>query len=553
MQARLRHLIGASLPFAGTFHSFCAKFLRREGMHIGVDPNFVIFDDQDQIDLVKLILKELDFPKQFSPRSILTNIGQAKHELISPSQYERIAQGFFQEHVARAYSLYQKRLTKNKALDFDDLLLKTVETLDQIDSVRQLYQRRFQHVLIDEYQDTNRAQYAIAKLIAWKHQNLTAVGDASQSIYRWRGADYRNLDYLNQDFPNLKTIKLEQNYRSTQTILDAAYHVIAHNKSHPILSLWTDSTGGDKLKLFQAEDEKDEAVYVITQARRMKDLSSAVLYRTNAQSRALEEACIRAGVSYTLVGGVKFYERKEIKDILAYLRLLVNPLDEVSLNRAAKNGKRRLSKIMELMTKIDLANLVTSEIFDQVLAATGYTDKFDINSEEDLARLENIGELRSVTLQFDTLTNFLENVALVEQSAASQAEADQTNSLTLMTVHSSKGLEFDQVFLVGLEEGIFPHSRSIFDPLELEEERRLCYVALTRARQHLHLSYARRRMFFGGTPSGKTSRFVSEIPRHLIDGAIDVPNSSNLSLVDDSLIEQLLDDELDVDAFLRDS
>lgn len=556
MQQRLKDLIGAQLPFAGTFHSFCAKFLRREGYHLGLDRNFVIYDDQDQIDLIKLILKDYDMPKQFKPRGVLSTIGQAKHEMLTPDKYERIAQGFFQEHVAKVYREYQKRLAKNKALDFDDLLLRTVDVLTQIDQVRQQYQRRFSQVLIDEYQDTNKAQYQIAKLIAQEHQNITVVGDASQSIYRWRGADYRNLEYLEKDFPSLTTIKLEQNYRSTQPILDAAFAVIGNNRSHPILSLWTDKKEGDLLTLIETEDEKDEAWRIVNRFSKFDQDQAAILYRTNAQSRAFEEACIRAGLPYTLVGGVKFYERKEIKDVLAYLRLLQNPSDEVSINRAEKNGKRRLAKIMSLVANLDVNNLVTSEIFDQVMQATGYLDKFDPKVEADLARLENLKELRSVTLQFDQMTDFLENVALVEQTAQSQQDSDQPPRVTLMTIHASKGLEFDQVFVAGMEEGVFPHSRSLFDPIELEEERRLCYVALTRARTGLYLSYARNRVFYGGS-SGKISRFISEIPEKLIRNTGGMSTTAgrtsnrSLSLDEDFVLDQFLDDEIDIDELLR--
>lgn len=555
MQHRLKALIGAHLPFAGTFHSFCAKFLRREGMHDAIGPNFVIYDDQDQIDLIKLILKKLDLPKQFSPRGVLSTIGQAKHELLTPDEYQRIAQGYFQENVAEVYRHYQKRLTQNQAVDFDDLLVKTVHILSQVDEVRQRYQRRFQHVLIDEYQDTNKAQYLIAKLIAQEHHQLTVVGDAAQSIYRWRGADYRNLEYLSNDFPDLTTIRLEQNYRSTQPILDAAYAVISNNRSHPILSLWTDQTAGDRLTLFEAEDEKEEANYVISQLNKAAAREVAVLYRTNAQSRAFEEACIRAGIPYSLVGGVKFYERKEIKDILAYLRLLLNPLDEVSLNRAAKNGKRRLQNLLTLASSIDVANIVTSELFDQVVQSTTYLDKFDARVEADLARLENLKELRSVTLQFDNLVDFLENVALVEQSAQSQSANQEPAVITLMTVHASKGLEFDQVFVAGLEEGIFPHSRSLFDPVELEEERRLCYVALTRARTQLHLSYARNRVYFGTGNRSAVSRFISEIPENLLISQNRYTGNTSLSRrpseFEDSMLDQFLADEIDIDDFLR--
>jgi len=557
MQERLKKLVGVKLPFAGTFHSFCAKFLRTEGIHLGITGNYVIYDDTDQMDLIKLIHKEMNLDKQFKPRSLLSRIGGAKHELLTPKQYKNVAQGYFQETVAEVYQRYQFILEDNNALDFDDLLVKTVKVLQEIDEVRQTYQRRFKHVLIDEYQDTNKAQYLIAKLIAEQHQNLTVVGDASQSIYRWRGADYRNLDYLQNDFPGLTTIRLEQNYRSTQSILDAAHAVISNNRSHPILALWTDKKEGEKLKLYEAQDEKDEAEYMTRQLDTSEINQTAVLYRTNAQSRAFEEVLIRRGIPYSLVGGVKFYDRKEVKDILAYMRLLANPQDLVSLNRAEKNGgKRRLRALLELQKKVDIQNTMTVELFDLVLAKTKYLDKFDPKVEADVARIENVNELRSVATQFEKLLEFLENVALVEKSTLAQESSEhRLPVVTLMTIHSSKGLEFDQVFVAGLEEGVFPHSRSMLDPAELEEERRLCYVALTRARTQLHLSYAQQRLFYGGQTKGVISRFVSEIPEKLIESLNAYKTTVKLTKrkptsMEDDLLDQFLSDEIDIDALL---
>lgn len=557
MQNRLRTLVGVHLPFAGTFHSFCAKLLRREGHHIGIPTNYLIYDDADQIDLLKLIIKELDLPKQFTPRSLQSQIGEAKNQLLSPRQFADMARGYFQETVAQAYNHYQNKLDKNHALDFDDLLLKTVLLLQNQTQVREYYSHKFKHVLIDEYQDTNTAQYVIAKLLAQTHQGLTAVGDASQSIYRWRGADYRNLDYLQRDFPDLTVIKLERNYRSTQIILDAAYSVIANNTSHPILSLWTEQKEGDKITLFQALDEQEEAQYIIRQLNTQAHATeTAVLYRINAQSRALEEACIRAGVPYNLVGGVKFYERKEVKDILSYMRLLQNPSDEVSLNRVVKLGKRRLQAFQEKTRQLDTTSLVTAELFDQVLDATDYLARFDTASPEDMSRIENIKELKSVATQFERLSDFLENVALVEKNTLLQANDLGMNlkpKLTLMTIHASKGLEFDQVFLVGLEEGIFPHSRSLMDSAELEEERRLCYVALTRAKKQLCLTYSQSRLFFGGRQHGVVSRFISEIPENLLQSSMHAsyqPSTRQRMVVDDSLIDQFLNDEIDIDKLL---
>lgn len=556
MQERLKQLVDVKLPFAGTFHSFCAKFLRREGIHLGISQNYLIYDDADQMDVIKLVCRQMDLDTQFKPRALLSRIGVAKHELLSPKQYRNIAQGYFQETVAAVYERYQSILAENQALDFDDLLLKTVDVLQQIDEVRQAYQRRFQYVLIDEYQDTNKAQYLIAQLIAHKHRNLTVVGDASQSIYRWRGADYRNLDYLQTDFADIQTVRLEQNYRSTQPILDAAYAVISNNRSHPILSLWTNQTVGNKLNLYEAKDEKDEAYYVVNQLSLVGKETAAVLYRTNAQSRVFEEILIRQGIPYSLVGGVKFYERKEVKDVLAYLRLLFHPEDTVALNRAQKNGKRRLQSVLTLSEKIDTTSLVTVELFDKVLEVTKYLDKYDPKVEADLVRIENVKELRSVATQFENLSEFLENVALVEKNTLAQLSSqDKTPRVTLMTIHASKGLEFDQVFVVGLEEGIFPHSRSILDPAELEEERRLCYVALTRARTNLHLTHAQQRLFYGGQTRGVVSRFIGEIPEELLVPKNIFTSSKKvtkrkLTAVEDDILDQFLADEIDIDALL---
>ena len=403
--------------------------------------------------------------------------------------------------VVRVYLAYQQLLKKYKALDFDDLLIEAVKLL------REQPEKRWRYVLVDEYQDTNKAQYEITKLLAKKYQNLTAVGDFSQSIYSWRGADYRNLLLLKQDFPGLKTINLEQNYRSTQIILDAANKVISKNKNHPILKLWTAKGGGEKIELYEADSETDEAKYVISQ---MKNNYSdyAVLYRTNAQSRVFEEAFLHAGVPYVLVGGTRFYERKEIKDVVCYLRLVMNPEDDVARKRAEKIGKGRLAKLEATGNK-------TIEILDSVLKSTGYIELFNPDDEEDLARLENIKELRSVAMEFPKLPEFLENIALTEREANRRRSSG--SAVTLMTLHAAKGLEFKNVFMVGMEEGLFPHSRALMEPEQMEEERRLCYVGMTRAMDKLHLTYARRRLYFGTRANNPVSRFVADIPEELIE------------------------------------
>ena len=541
MRDRISHLVGSSkpadhrqlmtdIPYAGTFHAFAAKLLRKEGHAIGIAPNFVIYDQNDQADAIKMILDEFDLsPKNFHPRSVLATISGAKNELIGPTEYPQYARGFFQETVARIYLRYQALLHEHAALDFDDLLGETVRLFQNNDEAVKKYQNIFSHILVDEYQDTNHAQYSITKLLAKKHRNICIVGDAAQSIYAWRGADFRNLMRFQTDYPEARVIALEQNYRSTQTILDAAHAVVSKNTGHPILKLWTNNKGGDHVLLYEAGNEQDEAKFVITTIRSLapslhpKDF--AVLYRTNAQSRLLEEAFLHEGIPYILVGGVRFYDRKEIKDVLSYLRVLANPKDMISYRRIEKLGKGRLDKFLmyqEIYNKRGVKEKITLDTLDQVLTETGYLELFDKENEEDLMRLENIKELRSVATQFSDLHLFLENVALVEQDyfpdKKVQISNGQKDAVTLMTLHAAKGLEFPVVFMVGMEEGLFPHSRSLLDPSQIEEERRLCYVGITRAKEKLFLSYASRRLFFGSRTSNAVSRFIVDIPEHLLGG-----------------------------------
>ncbi|MEK7565822.1 MAG: UvrD-helicase domain-containing protein, partial [Patescibacteria group bacterium] len=513
MKERVTKLIFSSvLPFAGTFHSLCAKILRADGKEINIPSNFVIYDDNDTIDLIKQVMEKMNLsPKNTNPNAIATTIGGAKNQLISALEYPQYARGFFQETVSQIYLSYQKALKENTALDFDDLIMETVRLFQKSPQALACYQEKFRYILVDEYQDTNKAQFELTKLLAKRYQNICVVGDFSQSIYSWRGADYKNLLSFKSEFPNAKTFHLEENYRSTQKILDAAYSVISKNVSHPILKLWTKKDGGEKIILYEAKNEQDEAKYVISQIGQICQISQmsysdfAVLYRTNAQSRALEEAFLHEGLPYVLVGGTRFYERKEIKDIIAYLRLAHNPRDTVSQKRAEKIGKGRLNKLSVILTCLPWKgpeSLTTLELLDEIVQATGYLDLFDEENEEDLARLENIKELRSVAESFPTLVEFLENIALVEKE--SRRHSDK-NAITLMTLHAAKGLEFPIVFLVGMEEGLFPHSRSLRDRLEIEEERRLCYVGITRAREKLYLTYARRRRFFGAYTKGVLS------------------------------------------------
>lgn len=532
MKNRIRSLIAgvkenrSELPYAGTFHSLAVRILRREGQHIGIPSNFVIYDEQDQIDAVKSIMKNLDISiKNFSPRAILHTISEAKNELISATEYPQYARGYFQETVARVYLEYQKLLMDNIALDFDDLLSKTVYLFQKKPDVLGKYQEAYKYILVDEYQDTNKAQYILTKLLSARYRNISVVGDASQSIYKWRGADFRNILNFKTDFPDVKEFHLEQNYRSTQIILDAAYAVISHNTSHPILKLWTANTKGENIQLYEARNEQDEATFIVTtilQANRTYT-DFAVLYRTNAQSRVLEEALLHAGIPYILVGGTRFYERKEIKDVLAYLRVLSNKKDSVSYSRLQKLGKARLGKFDTFAAEIEhdnkLVSLTTLELLDQVLERTDYLSLYDANVEEEAYRLENIKELRSVAAEYPELSAFLENVALVEREYEPdtvKAREQSRSAVTLMTMHAAKGLEFPFVFVVGMEEGLFPHSRSLMDREELEEERRLCYVAFTRAKTHLYLTYANKRLFFGTRTQNSISRFIADIPEDVL-------------------------------------
>ncbi|MDD5415508.1 MAG: UvrD-helicase domain-containing protein [Candidatus Daviesbacteria bacterium] len=544
-------------PMMGTFHSFCARVLRRDGKVLKLPPGFAIYDEGDALDAVKEAMGNLNIPLQkTSPFSVRSTISGAKNELISSLEYPQYARGYFQEIVAKIYLEYQKILERNHALDFDDLLLYVIKLFQAEPAILTRYQIQFKYILIDEYQDTNPAQYLISKYLSNRHKNICVVGDASQSVYSFRGADFRNIVNFQKDYPNVAIFNLEQNYRSTQNILDAAFAVISKNKSHPILKLWTKKDGGEKIEVVETRNEVEEANFVVDKIVHSSELlvhskdkkttnyelrtlnSYAILYRTNAQSRALEEQFLKVGIPYKLVGGVSFYARKEIKDILAYLRLLQNPEDSISLKRAEKIGKGRLSKAIELRSVIlsdnEGSNLYSSappqndnlpyttlELLDKILQATGYLAYLDDSSEEGKMRAENVKELRSVAEQFSDLTEFLEKVALVENGNI-PGQKRKTNSkqpvdaVTLMTLHSAKGLEFPIVFMVGMEEGLFPHSRSMLDVRELEEERRLMYVGITRAKEKLYLTYTGQRLYFGTRSNNLVSRFLIDIPENLI-------------------------------------
>ncbi len=528
MIERIKKLAGhlSAQPIMGTFHSFCAKILRREGKVLGLPPGFAIYDEGDALDGVKEAMSNLNIPTQkTSPNAVRNTISGAKNELISSLEYPQYARGYFQETVAKIYLEYQKILERNKALDFDDLLLSVIKLFQAEPVILTKFQIQFRYILIDEYQDTNPAQYLISKYLANRHKNICVVGDASQSIYSFRSADYRNILNFEKDYPNAKVFNLEQNYRSTQNILDAAHAVISKNRSHPILKLWTNRDGGQKIEVVETRNEVEEALFILSQLGKTKLSDYAVLYRTNAQSRSLEEQFLRSGIPYKLVGGVSFYQRKEIKDVLSYLRLIQNPTDSVALKRAEKVGKKRLEKVLEISGK----SMTTIELLDLILQKSGYLAYLDDGTDEGKGRLENVKELKSVAEEFPNLADFLENVALVE--AGDRPKTQTSEGVTLMTLHSAKGLEFPVVFMVGMEEGLFPHSRSMLDSSELEEERRLCYVGITRAKEKIYLTYTRQRLYFGTRSNNLVSRFLADIPQNLI--------SANTNFKDQ---DQLLDD-----------
>ena len=539
MKERVLRLTNQAPAFAGTFHSFCVRILRREGRTIDIPPDFLIYDDDDSKEAIKEVLDNLNLSiDKHNPAAISSQISEAKNQMLTPTQYAEFAQGEWQKKIFKIWIEYEKLLEKIGALDFDDLLLKAVKLFEASPQTLFRWQQMLTHVFVDEWQDTNKVQYKLIKQVVGDAKNLTAVGDASQSIYMWRGADFRNINYLMKDYPNIKIVNLEQNYRSTQTILDAANSIIKRNTSHPVLNLWTNKNGGSKIKIYMARSELDEARFLINEIENLtinhqpliiQNSDIAVLYRTNAQSRVLEEGFLHAGIPYVLVGGVRFYSRAEIKDVLSYLRLLVNPKDNVSRKRIEKLGVKRYEKFKDFVKEFEANHpggeiVTTLDLLDSVLQKTDYLSKYQRETEENISRLENIKELRSVATEFSDIHEFLENVALVEAEQNEKGiqhvthNSQPNNSVTLMTLHAAKGLEFPVVFIVGMEEGLFPHSRSLFDINQLEEERRLAYVGITRAKDLLYLTYASRRLFFGQKTSNPPSRFIIDIPENLLDG-----------------------------------
>lgn len=508
------------LGFSGTFHTFCAKLLRKYGATVGLNPHYVIFDTGDSETLMKNILKDLSIdPKQSKPGMFLSLISKMKNDLVTQKMAEERARDYLYRQVAKVWREYQERLRKNNAVDFDDLLVKAVQVL-KIKEIREEVNELLQWILVDEYQDTNKAQFEITKLLAGERHNITAVGDAAQAIYSFRGADYRNLSLLEETYPELITVGLPKNYRSTQSILDAAYGVVSNNVNHPTLRLASTREVGQKINLYEAVDEKDEAKYIVDQCHKISNLGEevAILYRTNAQSRAFEDELLRRDIPYKLIGGLRFYNRAEVKDLIAYLRLINNQGEDVSRQRIEKIGKRKAAIFDDWLFRQDKKKLTTSqpgELLEEVVNVTNFLDRFDERDEEDVARLENINELLAVASEYETVGQFLESAALSE----SDIKQHRSNAkINLMTIHAAKGLEFPEVFVVGLEEGIFPHSRSVFEggKEEIEEERRLMYVAMTRAKENLTISFARSRLIFGGRHHSIPSRFLAEIQGDLI-------------------------------------
>lgn len=585
MKERVEKLLGPAAEdiWISTFHSMCVRILRRDIDRIGINRNFTILDTTDQLSVIKNILKDRNIdPKKFEPRTILGTISSAKNELMNPEQYAKQPLGPYEQQVAEIYTDYQKRLKKNQALDFDDLIMTTIHLFKRVPEVLEYYQRKFQYIHVDEYQDTNRAQYTLVNLMADRLKNLCVVGDSDQSIYRWRGADIANILSFEKDYPNAEVVLLEQNYRSTKRILEAANRVIDNNIGRKKKNLWTENDEGQKIIHYQADSEKSEAQFVVGKMRELmrqdptRTLGDfAILYRTNAQSRVMEEMLLMSNINYTIVGGTKFYDRKEIKDILAYLRLIANPDDDISLQRIVNVPKRGIGattvdkianyatqhdiSIYTALAEVDLIGvsgratsqlkefrsliegyvqmqeyISVTELVEEVLEKSGYREMLKADKTiESQSRLENIDEFLSVTKNFEekyddkSLVAFLTDLALVADiDKLDEEDPAQQEGVILMTLHAAKGLEFPVVFLIGMEEGVFPHSRSLFEEAEMEEERRLAYVGITRAEQQLFITNAQMRTLFGRTNINPPSRFIKEIPEELLESEENKENAS---------------------------
>ncbi|MFT7822783.1 DNA helicase PcrA [Bacillus siamensis] len=577
MKERVESILGpgADEIWISTFHSMCVRILRRDIDRIGINRNFSILDTADQLSVIKGILKERNIdPKKFDPRSILGSISSAKNELIEPEEFAKTAGGYYDQVTSDVYTEYQKKLLKNQSLDFDDLIMTTIKLFERVPEVLEFYQRKFQYIHVDEYQDTNRAQYLLVKQLAARLENICVVGDSDQSIYRWRGADIANILSFEKDYPSANVILLEQNYRSTKRILQAANEVIKNNSNRKPKNLWTENDEGVKLSYYSGDNEFGEGqfvagkIYELHSSGRRKLSDIAILYRTNAQSRVIEETLLKAGLNYNIVGGTKFYDRKEIKDILAYLRLVSNPDDDISFTRivnvpkrgvgatslekiasyAAMNGMSMFQAIKQIdfigvsakaANALDgfgamIENLTNmqdylsiTELTEEILDKTEYREMLKAEkSIEAQSRLENIDEFLSVTKNFEqksedkSLVAFLTDLALIadiDQLDQKEEESGGKDAVTLMTLHAAKGLEFPVVFLMGMEEGVFPHSRSLMEEAEMEEERRLAYVGITRAEEELYLTNAKMRTLFGRTNMNPESRFIREIPDDLLE------------------------------------
>ncbi|MEK7160482.1 MAG: 3'-5' exonuclease, partial [Patescibacteria group bacterium] len=559
------------LPTIGTFHAVCAKWLRSEAKKLEYQNDFIIFDAKDSQALIKQVMKDLSLSEdQFNPAAIAGAISQAKNELKDASSFANEASDFWPETVSKIYTAYQKRLQKANALDFDDLIMLMVKLWQEHPAILAKYQEKFRYIMVDEYQDTNHAQYVLINLLAAKYRNLFVIGDDSQSIYSWRGADFRNLLAFEKDYPDAKVILLEQNYRSTQNILNAAHQVIIKNKNRKEKELWTANPQGQAITIFGARDEQEEGRYIIQEIARHQRVNPklrlsdfSVLYRTNAQSRALEEAFLKTGLPYKVVGTLKFYDRREIKDMLAYLRLIQNPRDIVALeriinvpargfgqdvncqelidydgedliSRQTPQRRRAWENFSKLMAELRVASqtLPISQLLKKILDKTKYENYINDRTEEGRERWENLKELFTVTKKYDHLAKaelsksdfalsannslrfFLEEAALMSNHDEVETNKDLVN---LMTLHCAKGLEFPVVFIAGCEDGIFPHSRSLPDHWQMEEERRLCYVGMTRAKHKLYLIAAQKRQLFGSTQANPPSRFLNDIPPEVIE------------------------------------